>query len=120
MRVAYITSPVSDPRFKPRSFTLDPKGFGKVAHLRWCEPADATEETQVITAQIQHEFAYAITEAVSKSPHRTVKAYAQSTSTDYQRLTKILRGDAIMRLEDIADAHRNLGIALPKPQEGEQ
>ena len=117
--VAYSELPVSDPRFKPRSFTLDPRGFGKVAQLRWREAGEAGEETQVITAQVQHEFAYAITEAVTRSPHRTVKAYAKATGTDYQRLTKILRGDVIMRLEDIADAHRHLGIPLPKPATGE-
>jgi len=108
-------TPVSDPRFKPRSYTLDPKGFGKVAQLRWREVTDPTEDTQLITARVQHDFAYAITEAVANSPHRTVKAYAHATGTDYQRLTRILRGDAIMRLEDIADAHRNLGIPLPAP-----
>jgi len=72
---------VSYPRFKPRSFALDPRGFGKVAQLRWSEAGEAGEETQVITAQVQHEFAYAITEAVTKSPHRTAKAYARATGT---------------------------------------
>ena len=115
MGVAYSATLVSDPRFKPRSYTLDPKGFGKVAQLRWSEPGDPAEETQVITARVQHDFAYAISEAVAKSSYRTVKAYARATGTDYQRLTKILRGEAIMRLEDIADAHRHLGIPLPTP-----
>ncbi len=117
--VAYSGCLVSDPRFKPRSFTLDPRGFGKVAQLRWRETGDAGEETRAITARVQHDFAYAITEAVTRSPYRTVKAYAQATGTDYQRLTKILRGEAIMRLEDIADAHRHLGLPLPKPAAGE-
>lgn len=116
--LTYSASLVSDPRFKPRSFTLDPRGFGKVAQLRWRDAGDGDEETEVLTAQVQHDFAYAITEAVTRSRYRTVKAYAHATGTDYQRLTRILRGDAIMRLEDIADAHRHLGIPLPKPAAG--
>ena len=36
-------------------------------------------------------------------------AYARKTGTSYDRLMKVLRGQAIMRLEDIADADLILG-----------
>ena len=45
-----------------------------------------------------------------------MKAYAAKCEMPYDRLSKVMRGEVIMRLEDIAQAERILGgILAPKP-----
>jgi len=41
----------------------------------------------------------------------SVKAYADAFGLSYQRLSAVLRGDQIIRLEDIVSAERNLNAA---------
>lgn len=103
---------MSDPRFRPRRYTPDPKLFGKAPEIRWNAALTARQATQVVASRIQHDYAVMI-RAAADQQHGSLKAYADATDTDYQRLTRVLRGDAIMRLEDIADAHRHLGVPLP-------
>ncbi len=109
---AYARPSMSAPRFRPRRYTPDPKLFGKAPSIRWNDPATDQQATQVVASQIQHDFALAIRKAADER-HGNLKAYAKAIDANYQRLTRVLRGDAIMRLEDIADAHQHLGVSLP-------
>jgi hypothetical protein len=104
---------MSTPRFHPRCYTAEPGVFGKARMIRWCQTASGPDETQLIASQIQHAYAVKIRELAVRR-YGDLKRYADATDTDYQRLAKVLRGEAIMRLEDIADAHRHLGISLPE------
>lgn len=63
---------------------------------------------------MQNAYAVAIRAEVRRH-YSSLKEYAQTAGVDYQRLTKMLRGEAIMRLEDIASAHRHLGITISVP-----
>lgn len=101
---------MSDPRYRPRRYTSEPDVFGKGATIDWLPAAPGTEE-QHLAAQMQHCWAVAITTEV-KSRYGSLKGYAKAANVDYQRLTKILRGDAVMRLEDIASARLHLGVAV--------
>jgi len=103
---------MSDPRFRPRRYTPDPKLFGKAPEIRWNDASTEQQATQVVASRIQHDYAVVIRAAADRQ-HGNLKAYAEATDADYQRLARVLRGDAIMRLEDIADAHRHLGVPLP-------
>jgi len=108
---AYVSRIVSDPRYRPRRYTSEPSVFGKAATIAWL-PAPSGSEDQHLAAKMQHFWARAIaTEA--KRRHGSIKGYAQAVGVDYQRLTKILRGEAVMRLEDIASARLHLGSAIP-------
>jgi len=111
--LTYDFEPMSAPRFEPRSYSAEPQVFGKARNVDWRRVHSDRDGTQLIASQIQHDYAVAIRDAIVESHHRTIKAYAQATGTDYQRLSKVLRGEAIMRLEDIADAHRHLGVSIP-------
>lgn len=113
--IAYAAALMSDPRFKPRSYTSEPAAFGKALNIGWPDVGEQ-EQTRLLASKMQHLFSYEIQEAIHRSPHRTVKAYAEASGLEYQRLTKLLRGEAIMRLEDIADAYRRLGLPVPVPK----
>jgi hypothetical protein len=111
--VIYAGRLMSAPRFRPRRYTPDAKLFGKAPSIRWNDVASEQQATQVVASQVQHDYAVAIRTAADER-HGNLKEYAKAIDADYQRLTRVLRGDAIMRLEDIADAHRHLGVSLPR------
>lgn len=96
---------MSNPRFRPRDFTLEPDGFGRVETVEWDE---ARLPVQLRVSQIQHGFATQI-RRLAKAQHGTVAAYARSIGQSEDRLAKMLRGEAIMRLEDVALAEIHLG-----------
>jgi len=99
---------VSNPRFEPRAFTEEPDAFGLARRIAWREPAQGDID-RVNAARLQHQWALAIRKS-SKDQFGSVKAYATAAQQNYDRLAKVLRGDAIMRLEDIAAAQRLLEI----------
>lgn len=103
---------VSDPRFKPRTFTFEPAAFGKARSIRW-KPVENEQRAQLLSSKMQHYYAYEIQRAIRSSTYGTVKAYATEAGVEYQRFTKVLRGDAIMRLEDVALAYDILRLPLP-------
>jgi len=111
MSVAYVSASMSDPRYRPRRYSAEPSVFGKARAIAWL-PVPPGSEDQHLAAQMQHVYAVAIaTEA--KSRYGSLKGYARAVDVDYQRLAKILRGEAVMRLEDIASARLHLGPAIP-------
>lgn len=101
---------MSDPRFRPCEMAMpsDRRNFGKSADIRWVTGTTAEQVSRIDAARLQHEFALAITQRLH-SKGVTIREYANLTGGGYDRLAKVLRGEAIMRLEDISDAERLLG-----------
>lgn len=106
---------MSDPRYRPRDFTLEPEGFGRVETLRWKTTGTIALENSLpwetkyvapallAAAQFQHNYVLRI-RAGLKHEDVTLKEYATIAGTSYDRLVKVLRGAVILRLEDIAMA----------------
>lgn len=92
----------------PRSYTTEPAAFGKAAQIQWIEPSEPSEADRCLAARMQHEYAVRINRRL-RELGKTVHDYASMTGTPYDRLTKVLRGVAVMKLEDIAQAERLLG-----------
>jgi hypothetical protein len=104
---------VSSPRYRPKSYSLDPESYGKgpVAWRGLSPSASEDEKDQLGASLRQHAIARAI-RAFAQSRHGSVRKYADVNNINYQRLTGVLRGDLILRLEDIANAERNLGLSV--------
>jgi transcriptional regulator with XRE-family HTH domain len=64
--------------------------------------------SQLGAARLQHLYALRIRQAL-KSKNRSLKQFAADSGVGYDRMTKMLRGQALMRLEDIAAADHLLG-----------
>jgi hypothetical protein len=101
---------MSDPRFRPCEMAIpsDRQSFGKSTDIRWVCGTTDEQVSRIDAARLQHEFALAITRRLH-SKRLSIREYAKSTGGGYDRLAKVLRGEAIMRLEDISDAERLLG-----------
>lgn len=103
---------MSGDRYIPRNFASDPEGFGKVQDLRWKRPKDVATDEQ-LASMMQHRWAYTIRKEI-KRRGLTMTVFCKRTALSYQRFTSILRGSAVMRLDDIAAAHRHLELDTPE------
>lgn len=102
---------MAGPRFVPRDFAADARGFGHTPVLRWLQAPDRQAEVFLRAAQLQHQEALRIRERM-KARGLSPKQYAVQAGTSYPRLLRLLRGEAILRLEDIALADLVLGDVI--------
>lgn len=96
---------MSTRRYTPRDFSPDKAGFGKVGEIRWMDPRELTavQRPQMRAARLQHTYSCRIRYR-AKHQWGTVAKFAAASNLPYDRFMKILRGEAIMRLEDVAQA----------------
>lgn len=97
------------PRYVPREFANDPDAFGKAAELRW--RVGEVDPVRLDAARLQHEIAVFI-RAAARQRYGSVAAYAEATGQSSDRLTKILRGAAVLQIEDLAAARLHLGLLV--------
>lgn len=105
---------MSDPRFQPRLMATeaDRSNFGKAVRISWLEGSTDLEAKRIAAARLQHAFAVKIT-ATLRDKGLNIRSYAELAGVSYDRMAKVLRGEALMRLEDVADAERLLGSIVP-------
>jgi len=121
---------VSEPRYVPRDFCAEPDSFGKAAAVRWLPTSDERSAALSRAARFQHQQALRIrARAQMKNVERRVIAdgrasrgaepleetrpalviLAEKMGCSYARLMRCLRGEIVMRLDDIAWADVVLG-----------
>lgn len=110
---------MSDPRFRPQDLSTESGKFGKVLDLPWRSASsiaadfeakgmlayevDALVASRLGAARLQNLYSFRIRKEL-KSRNRSLKQYAAQAGVSYDRMAKVIRGDAVMRLEDIAAA----------------
>jgi hypothetical protein len=104
---------VTAPRFAPKSFCVDPKRFGRFEDPGWVDSREYSSDTldQFMASGMQNKVAVAMRSAI-KAKYRTADRYADAVGIDLTRLGRLLCGTVVMRLEDVANARRNLGVQL--------
>ena len=120
---------MSAPRYVPRSVCAEPDGFGKASGVRWITPRDEHSAALVRAAHLQHVYAVRIrtrANLIKNGPTATdpigplaarsdedkrapLKTLADRSGISYARLLRCLRGEIVMRLDDIAWADLVLG-----------
>lgn len=113
LRVRLLSLSVTSPRFHPRDFCVNPKRFGKFAEPGWKPAHGYSRDTrdQFGAAVIQNKVAVAMRAAI-KEKYRTSELYAEAIQMESTRLSRLLSGRIVMRLEDVASATNNLGIRV--------
>lgn len=99
---------VSNPKYRPRDFAVHPALFGNTEPIEWLAPSDDISPFQLRAARIQHLYAVRI-RARLEATGTALKSYAVRSRVSYDRTSKMLRGEVVMRLEDIAIADVLLG-----------
>ena len=108
-----IPPEMTNPRFQPRRYPADSRAFGRTEQIDWVPVQPGTED-QHLASQFQHDWVVLIRLAARRK-YGSLKGYANATGQNYNRVARVMRGEAIMRLEDIAVADRTLGIIGGKP-----
>jgi len=104
---------LSDSRYVPRSFAVTPTDFGQKSTIEWVSDADLPnkEIDWLRASQLQHGFARQIRLAIGRE-FESVQEFADVNELDYRRLSRVLRGEAIMRLEELAAVERILTLSV--------
>ncbi|MFJ5696540.1 helix-turn-helix domain-containing protein [Arthrobacter sp. NPDC093139] len=89
---------------------INPREFGRKLRPEFVKETEANV-TQVSGAMIQHVFAKGIREALMERG-MSVVTLSEMTGLNYQRLTRMLRGSVLMRLDDIGMIARALPEAF--------
>lgn len=105
---------MSDPRYRPWEMAepADRRKFGKSIDITWAQAKTYEMLRRIEAARLQHEFALVIHRRL-EARNESIRQYSARAGIGYDRMAKVLRGEAIMRLEDIADADRLLGGIIP-------
>ncbi len=99
---------MSNPRFRPRNYVQGPNAFGGYSEVDWVVARSDDEADRLMAAQMQDRAARQI-RWIAVRKYGSVRAYADAHGLSYDRLSKLLRGETLMRLEDLAQADRLLG-----------
>ncbi|MFX1821073.1 helix-turn-helix transcriptional regulator [Pseudarthrobacter sp. CC4] len=78
---------------------INPREFGMKLHPEFVKETGANV-TQVSGAMVQHLFAKGIRDALTERG-MSVVTLSEMTGLNYQRLTRMLRGSVLMRMDDI-------------------
>lgn len=102
---------MTDPRFYPRKYCEPPEHFGTARIVTWPDDAgmSASVRDQLGAAKLQHKYARWVRDLL-EGDHMTVETFANIIDMNYTRLGRILRGDIVMRVEDIVNFDRNLKL----------
>jgi ribosome-binding protein aMBF1 (putative translation factor) len=104
---------VSDPRFVPTSWCVNPKEFGKREIVAWKVDRATTDDglDQLRVAQVQHDVVCQLWRAL-RGRGWTVQEYANEVGYTRHRMNELMNGKAILRLEDLAAMERLFGITV--------
>lgn len=100
--MGYIES-MPGPRYAPREYTDDPAAFGKAESLSWPQVTTTVERSRRRAAVLQHLYVRRIRQRL-KAKRMKVADFAERSGSSYYRMSRLLRGEIVMRLEDIAIA----------------
>ena len=117
--------PMPNQRYVPRDYMTRPDKFGRQHQVEWKMP-DGGTRAHLAASQIQHYLCVRIHDAIKTAgDKKTIRAYTEAASagaTDeedverlYRRAGRVMRGEAIMRLDDIAIAQIHFGDELGLP-----
>ena len=96
------------PALQPRQHCLAPSLFGKADSITWIKGDSKTDRGKIAAAHMQHAYCWAIRQRATEQ-FGSVKAYAAEAGLKYDRLARVMRGEAPLRFEDIGTARIHLG-----------
>ena len=95
---------------RPNQYLSNPKQFGKKLNPEW-KHSSKSNVSEIEAAKIQNECSFEMHQAIL-AKYGSVVRYCRMTGQDYQRVGRLLRGDAQLKSEDLGRAVVNLGISV--------
>lgn len=82
--------------------------FGKSEVVTWFEPSTTVERRDFEAARMQHAYCWAIRKK-ARAQYKSIQRYAAASEQNYDRVARVLRGQLVLRLDDIGLATVVLG-----------
>jgi len=104
---------VTAPRFVPRSYALSAKDFGTTSQIRWrsAEGLSAGDYVNLRVAQVHHALSLRVRNAVAVNG-TTIMELADGMGMNHLRLGRLLRGEIVLRFEDVVLIDDELGTTM--------
>lgn len=103
---------MTNPRYEPRFMMREPDSYGRTAQGVFFSMDESVQAFAMArAAQFQHRWAFVTRQKLSELRWRGVnqQEFAVRTGITYQRLSRLLNGSIVLRLEDIAACEAVLG-----------
>ncbi|MCY7287293.1 MAG: hypothetical protein LH624_03330 [Cryobacterium sp.] len=94
--------------YRPRDWCVTPRLFGKAERVTWRTPNGPVESAQQGAARLQHTYALKI-QLLLRAQGISVRGFCAASGKTYDRMLRVLNGQMVMRLEDVAIADILLG-----------
>ncbi|WP_313354512.1 hypothetical protein [Microbacterium sp.] len=107
---------MSDPRYVPRGFLVEPRNFGRTPFPQWQTAEDdwtLQKRAQLDASISQHQITYGVREIYMQKPRTTkITDLAVELEMDYHRLQKMFSGQIVMQMVDLARLRLLVGPRL--------
>ncbi|MFJ3490672.1 helix-turn-helix domain-containing protein [Leifsonia aquatica] len=106
---------MTNPRYEPRFQMRDPDSFGRVQMGTFYALEDTPRTVAFArAAMFQHRWAYTTRQMLKAGRYKGLnqQALAERSGISYQRLSRLLNGSIVLRLEDIAACESVLGSGV--------
>ncbi|WP_262002018.1 hypothetical protein [Microbacterium sp. Mcb102] len=107
---------MSDPRYVPRNFLVEPRDFGRTPFPQWHQAAGdwSLEMRARLDASIsQHQVTYGVRDIYMQKPRATkITHLAVELEIEYYRLQKMFSGQIVMQMVDLARLRLLVGPRL--------
>lgn len=106
---------MSDPRYVPRAFLVEPRDFGRRPYPQWRDlgaEAPLVERARLEASISQHQVAAGVRELYLRPARKKIIDLSGELEVEYNRLQKMLGGLVIMQMEDLARLRLVVGSRL--------
>lgn len=107
---------MSDPRYVPRNFLVEPRNFGRSPLPQWRRVNDdwtLEKRAQLDASMSQHQITYGVREIYMQKPRTTkITGLAVELEIEYYRLQKMFSGQIVMQMVDLARLRLLVGPRL--------
>ena len=90
-----------DPRYRPRDYLAFPSDFGRYERVPMDRRTDFEERVRSRASLVQSKHSYTARRYASRH-NLSQKQLAAALGMNYQRLSRLLNGEIVMRIDDVA------------------
>lgn len=109
---------MAEPKYRPAAFATAHRLFGRSRDVEFPAGKGLKHNSRVLASDMQHHYAMRIRDSIIRKGW-TVAQYAGAANVTADHMHKLLRGEAILKLEDIAMADLLVGDVSEFARQGE-
>lgn len=105
------------PKYVPAKFAVPKRMFGRARYVKFLDRDMVGPDPRAWASELQHLYAMRIRDSIAAKKW-TIAEYAEKANVTADHMHKLLRGEAILKLEDIATADLLIGSVSEFSRQG--